>query len=159
MIDDIQIMSLSFVLRLYSCMYMMYWCGMIKEWISFFWCLSKYKLHWAASKVYMNPDKHQKKKKKKKFIAYTCTYIHFYPEYDEESVIRLKSWKKTTKHLHAVLVLTTEQCHWPHDVADVQSDCRGPWFILTSLKVMWRHVTRCHYWNGNYITFHWVYSV
>ena len=65
-----------------------------------------------------------------KFIAYI--YIPFYPEIDEKSGIGAKI--EAGKHLHAVFLLTVEQRHWRHDVGDVQSDCRAPWFIFTSLK-------------------------
>ena len=52
----------------------------------------------------------------------------------EKSGIRAKIDPR--KLLHAVFFITAEQLHWRQDVADVQSKCRGPWFILTSLNVM-----------------------
>ena len=57
----------------------------------------------------------------------------------KKSSIRAKI--EAGKHLHAVFLLTAEQRHWCHDVADVQSDFREPWFILASLNVMWRLLT------------------
>ena len=54
------------------------------------------------------------------FIAYI--YIHFNQNVDEKSDIsaKLEAGKKK-QHLHAVFLLK----------ADVQSDCRESWFILT----------------------------
>ena len=71
----------------------------------------------------------------KHFIAYI--YIHFNPEFDEKSGMQAKI--ETWKHLHAVVLLTAEQHHWCHDGAEVQSDCRRPWFILMSKScdVVW----------------------
>ena len=89
--------------------------------------------------------------RKIQFIAYI--YIHFNQNVDEKADISAKI--EARKHLHAVFLLTAEQRQWRHDVADVQSDCREPWFILTPFKVMWRRVAQFNYWNVNYITFQW----
>ena len=137
---------------------------LIKEWISFFWGLSKSKLHWVACKVNQPPRDSCKlcqrsnvvytsiNIRKIKFFAYI--YIHFNQNIDENSDISAKI--EAEKHVHAFFfLLTAEQRQWRHDVADVQSDCREPWFVLTSSKVMWRRVAQCYYWNVNYITFQW----
>ena len=62
--------------------------------------------------------------RKIKFIAYI--YIYFNQNLDEKSYIIVKT--EAVKHLHALLLLTANS-------ADVQSDCREPWFILTSLTL------------------------
>ena len=78
-----------------------------------------YKVHWVAFKV--NESRMGSCKlcwrpivvytsiniRKIKFIAYT--YIRFYPEVDEKSVIKAKT--EAGKHLHAVFLLTAEQRH------------------------------------------------
>ena len=87
--------------------------------------------------------------RKNKFIAYI--YIHFNQNIDEKSDISAKI--EAGKHLHSIFRLTMEQRQWRYDVAEAQSDCREPWFILTSFKAMWRRVAQCNYWNVNYITF------
>ena len=83
--------------------------------------------------------------KKNKFIAYI--YLHFCPEFYKKSGIRAKI--EPEKLVHTVFL---RKGYWCHDVTDVQSDCKGSCFILTSLTVMWRRVTRCNYWNVNFIT-------
>ena len=86
--------------------------------------------------------------RKIKFIAYI--YIQ---NVDENSDISTKI--EPGKRLHAFFLLTAEQHQWRHDIADVHSDCREPWFILMSFQVMWRRVAQCNYWNVNCITFQW----
>ena len=61
-------------------------------------------------------------------IAYI--YLLFYLEIDEQFGITAKI--EAEKELHADFLLKADQCHWRHDVSDVQSDCRESWFILTS---------------------------
>ena len=52
-----------------------------------------------------------------------------------------------------IFLLIAKQRQWRHVVTDVQTDCRGPWFIFMSFKVAWRRVAQFCYWNVNYITF------
>ena len=55
----------------------------------------------------------------------SIAYIYLlYLEIDEQFGITAKI--EAEKELHA------DQCHWRHDVSDVQSDFRESWFILTS---------------------------
>ena len=57
-------------------------------------------------------------------------YLLFYLEIDEQFSITTKI--EAEKELHAAFLLKADQCHWRHDVSDVQSDCKELWFILTS---------------------------
>ena len=124
------------------------------RWISFFWGSWKYKRNGSRVKLTWRPSGSltlhvtrcvhtSMNLRKMKFISYQNV--------DEKSGISAKI--EAGQHLHAVFLLSVEQRRWRHDVADVQSDCRAPWFILTSFKVMWRRAAQCNYWNVNYITF------
>ena len=79
---------------------------------------------------------HFENSRKIKFIAYI--YIHFNQNFDEKSDIRGKI--EAGKHLHAVFLLTAELHKWRHGGADIQSDCREPWFILKWCDVAWLNV-------------------
>ena len=112
---------------------------------------SKCKLHWVAFKV-NEPRRGSCKLCTHSNVVYTSInirklsslviFIHFNPNVDEKSDISAKI--EAGKHLYADFLLTAEQRQWRHDVADVQSDCREPWFILTSFKVMLRRVAQCN---------------
>ena len=88
-----------------------------------FWGLSKCKLHWVACKVnepsVVYTSIHIRKIM---FIAYI--YIRFNKNLDEKSYISAK--------IEAVNIYTPFFCYLRNN-ADVQSDCREPWFILTSM--------------------------
>ena len=100
-----------------------------EECISFFWCLSKYKLHWIVCKVNEpNVVYTSINSRIMMFIAYI--YFLFYLEIDEQFGITAKI--EAEKELHADFLLKADQRLWRHDVSDVRSDCRESWFILTS---------------------------
>ena len=73
-----------------------------------------------------------------------------------------KPWRKvliiSTKIEAIKHQLPVEQRKWRDDVADVQSDCRGPWFYLTSFKVIRRCVAQCNCWNVICSTFRWAFQ-
>ena len=63
-------------------------------------------------------------------MSFADIYLLFYVEIDEQFGITAKI--QAEKELHADFLLKADQRHWRHDVSDVQSDGREPWFILTS---------------------------
>ena len=66
----------------------------------------------------------------KKMMSIADIYLLFYLEIDEQFGITVKI--EAEKELHTDFLLKADQYHLRHDVSDVQSDCREPWFILTS---------------------------
>ena len=108
---------------------------LFKNWISFFWGLSKCKLHWVACKLCLRPNVVYTSINIRKIKFISHIYIHFNQNVDEKSDISTKI--EAGKHLNAVFLLTAEQRQWHHDIADIESDCREPWFVLTSFKVDW----------------------